>query len=58
MSNYAKFSKCALQVNPWNYAQQYQDGKHGFTEDEYNTELVDRCLRAENSTGREKTPRR
>lgn len=47
MSNYAKFWKCALQVNPWTYAQQYQGGKHGLTEDEYNAALVDRCLKSE-----------
>jgi hypothetical protein len=47
MGNYAKFWKCALQVNPWTYAQQYQGGKQGLTEDEYNAALVDRCLKSE-----------
>jgi DNA repair ATPase RecN len=47
MSDYAKFWKCALQVNPWTYAQQYQGSKHGLSEDEYNAALVDRCLKSE-----------
>jgi hypothetical protein len=47
VGNYAKFWKCALQVNPWTYAQQYQGGEHGLTEDEYNAALVDRCLKSE-----------
>ena len=47
ISNYAKFWKCALQVNPWTYAQQYQGGTHGLTEKAYNAALVDRCVKAE-----------
>ena len=46
-ANYAKFWKCALQVNPWTYAKQYQGDAHGLSEEDYNDALVDRCLRAE-----------
>lgn len=44
---YAKFWKCALQVNPWTYAQQYQGqgGAHGLTEDDYNKAIADRCTK-------------
>jgi hypothetical protein len=45
--NYAKFWKCALQVNPWSYAQQYQGASHGLSEDDYNSAIVDRCLKNE-----------
>lgn len=46
---YAKFWKCALQVNPWTYAQQYQGqaNAHGLPEDDYNTAMADRCLKNE-----------
>ena len=48
MTNFAKFWKCALQVNPWTYAQQYQGGSgHGLTEKAYNAAIVDRCIKAE-----------
>jgi len=47
VTNYAKFWKCALQVNPWTYAHQYQGGKHGLTEEAYNAALVDRCLKSD-----------
>lgn len=46
-TNYAKFWKCALQVNPWTYAQKYQGGTHGLSEKEYNAALVHRCVNAE-----------
>jgi DNA repair ATPase RecN len=46
-SNYAKFWKCALQLNPWTYAQQYQGVGHGMTEKDYNAALVGRCLKNE-----------
>jgi ABC-type lipoprotein export system ATPase subunit len=46
-TNYAKFWKCALQVNPWTYAKQYQGSSHGLSEKDYNDALVDRCLKAE-----------
>ncbi len=45
--NFAKFWKCALQVNPWTYAQQYQGSSHGLTEYAYNDALVDRCIKSE-----------
>ena len=46
---FAKFWKCALQVNPWTYAQQYQEqgAAHGLTEDSYNAALADRCVKNE-----------
>lgn len=46
---FAKFWKCALQVNPWTYGQQYQGqgGAHGLTEDAYNNALADRCVKNE-----------
>lgn len=46
---YANFWKCALQVNPWTYAQQYQGqgAAHGLTEDAYNTALVAGCIKSE-----------
>jgi hypothetical protein len=47
MTNYAKFWKCALQVNPSTYAQQYQGSGHGMTEQDYNAALVERCLKNE-----------
>src|ERR1022692_3868781 len=42
---YAQFWKCALQVNPWTYAQQYQGAGHGLTEDGYNSAVVEGCLK-------------
>lgn len=47
MSNYAKFWKCSLQLNPWTYAQEYQASKHGLTEDAYNAAIVERCVKSE-----------
>jgi DNA repair ATPase RecN len=47
MANYARFWKCALQVNPSTYAQQYQGSGHGMTENDYNAALVERCLKNE-----------
>ena len=44
---YAKFWKCALQVNPWTYAQQYQGEKNDSTEAEYNKGIVQGCLKHE-----------
>jgi DNA repair ATPase RecN len=41
--NYAKFWKCALQVNPWSYNKEYQGADHGFTEDEYNKAIAEKC---------------
>jgi len=36
----AKFWKCALQVNPWNYKGKYRGESHGMSEGEYNQKLV------------------
>ena len=46
---FAKFWKCALQVNPWTYAQQYQGQgvAHGLSEDDYNSAIADRCIKNE-----------
>ena len=44
-ADYAKFWKCALQVNPSTYAQQYQGAGHGLTEDAYNDAIVEGCLK-------------
>lgn len=46
---YAKFWKCALQVNPWTYAQQYQGqgAAHGLSEDDYNSAIADGCIKNE-----------
>lgn len=42
--NYAKFLKCALQVNPWTYAGQYQGISHGLDEYDYNAAVVGKCV--------------
>lgn len=44
---YARFWKCALQVNPGTYAQQYQGGGHGLSEANYNSAIVRQCLKNE-----------
>tara|TARA_R110000868_G_scaffold284320_2_gene544792 strand:- start:588 stop:797 length:210 start_codon:yes stop_codon:yes gene_type:complete len=41
--NKAKFWKCALQVNPWDYAK-YRGQKDCIPEDEYNRQLLEICL--------------
>jgi hypothetical protein len=44
---FARFWKCALQVNPVTYALQYQ-GKgaaHGLSEDKYNEAIASQCLK-------------
>ncbi len=45
MSNvrYARFWKCALQVNPWDYAQKYRGRDHGLDETAYNAEVLQIC---------------
>ena len=45
----AEFWKCALQVNPWTYAQQYQGqgAAHGLSEDDYNSAIADGCIKNE-----------
>lgn len=41
---YARFWRCALQVNPYSYAESYRGGAiHGLTEDDYNAALLERC---------------
>ena len=40
----AKFWRCALQVNPYRYAETYRSQPHGLTEETYNQQLVDICL--------------
>ncbi len=44
---YARFWKCALQVNPGTYAKQYQGGGHGLSEADYNSAIVRQCLKNE-----------
>jgi hypothetical protein len=43
-NNFARFSKCALQVNPFSYSGQYQGQTHGLDEDAYNQAIVERCV--------------
>jgi ABC-type Mn2+/Zn2+ transport system ATPase subunit len=45
--NYAKFWKCALQVNPWTYSKQYQGAKETLTEGQYNGGILQGCLKHE-----------
>lgn len=44
---FAKFWKCALQVNPCSYAQQYQGRGHGhgLSEDAYNEAIAEGCVK-------------
>jgi len=39
----ATFWKCALQVNPWSYAEEYRRTPHGLTEEQYNQRLGEIC---------------
>jgi DNA repair ATPase RecN len=41
--SFAKFWRCALQVNPWTYLKQYRNQDHGLDEDAYNRALVEKC---------------
>ncbi len=41
---YARFWKCALQVNPAGYIA-YRGQDHGMSEEDYNQQLLDACLR-------------
>ena len=43
----AKFWKCALQVNPFNYLPEYRGKNHGLSEGEYNQKLVTAALENE-----------
>lgn len=40
---YARFWKCALQVNPWDYAGKYRGQDHGLDEAVYNTNVLEVC---------------
>ena len=40
---YARFWKCALQVNPWGYAKKYRGADHGLDESEYNRQILQTC---------------
>lgn len=41
---YARFWRCALQVNPVGYNSAYRGNEHGMSEDEYNQALLEKCL--------------
>jgi len=41
---YARFWRCALQVNPVGYNGTYRGANHGFDEVEYNQALLQKCL--------------
>lgn len=41
---YARFWRCALQVNPVGYNIAYRGSQHGLTEDNYNQALLNKCL--------------
>lgn len=42
-TRYAKFWKCALQVNPWDYAKNYRGKDHGLGETAYNEKILGIC---------------
>lgn len=44
---FAKFWRCALQVNPYNYRETYRGISHGLSEEEYNQKLLQICLEHE-----------
>ena len=39
----AKYFRCALQVNPFSYLKNNRGEDHGFSEQEYNSQLIDKC---------------
>ena len=41
---FAKFWRCALQVNPVGYNGTYRRAEHGLSEDDYNQALLQKCL--------------
>ena len=41
---YARFWRCALQVNPVGYNSTYRGGEHGMSEADYNQALLAKCL--------------
>ena len=42
---YARFWKCALQVNTVGYSEAYRGASHGLREAQYNTELAEQCTK-------------
>jgi DNA repair ATPase RecN len=40
---YARFWRCALQVNPAPYSEKYRGSKHGLTEEAYNQGILEKC---------------
>lgn len=40
---YAQFWKCALQINPWDYAKKYRGQDHGLDEATYNAKVLEVC---------------
>ncbi len=40
----ARFWRCALQINPWDYRSKYRGAGHGLDEGNYNQKLLDKCL--------------
>lgn len=42
-TRYARFWKCALQVNPWDYARKYRKTDHGLDESTYNQQILQIC---------------
>ena len=43
----AKYFRCALQVNPFNYLKNNRGEDHGLSEEEYNTQLIEKCQELE-----------
>lgn len=43
MGNYARFVRCALQINPHTYAASYQGTDHGLSEEEFNLYVTQKC---------------
>lgn len=44
---FAKFWRCALQVNPVTYQHTYRGKDHGLNEDEYNNAILQKCIERE-----------
>ena len=43
--SYAKFWKCALQVNPYSYSKEFRGDKQDITEEDYNQKLLEECTK-------------
>lgn len=43
----AKYFRCVLQVNPYNYLKDNRGKDHGFSEEEYNSRLIEKCRELE-----------